>query len=468
MFDISFSHTDLYQISMAQSFFLKGRAETQCVFDYFFRKLPYEGGYAIFCGLSELLQLLEKIRFTERDLDFLKEKGFDSDFLAYLKDFRFRGTIFACQEGDVIFPNRPILQVEAGIAEAQLTETLLLNYLNFQSLIATKARRIYQVANGKTLLELGLRRAQGLGGYHASKASCIGGFNGTSNVLASMDFDLPVSGSMAHSYIQSYEDELMAFRDFAETNPNNCVLLLDTYDTLNSGLINAITVAKEMENRDKRLLGVRLDSGDLSYLSKVCRQRLNEAGLDYVKIIVSNQIDEYIVKSLEEQKAPIDIYGVGTSLATAKPDAALDGVYKLSVFDGSPRMKISETVIKTTLPDQKQVYRAIENNGDFAGAEVITLRNEMPPSRMFHAHEARRQLSLKEYQLQPLLHTVMKNGIIDQQVALKTADIARESLRIFEKLPEDYKRFEYPHDYKIGISENLMDKRNTLMHRLKH
>src|SRR5512133_880360 len=334
MINYTATYTDKYQLTMAQVYFLKGHVKTRAVFDYLFRRLPFNGGYAIFAGLEDLLKILTSLRFSKQDLDFLKELEFHSDFIKYLENFRFTGNIFSSREGDLVFPVRPVLQVEANIIEAQIIETVLLNILNFQTLIASKPSRMRQASEGRTLIDFGLRRAQGPGGYYASRAAYIGGFDGTSNVKAGLDYGIPVSGTMAHSFIESYDDELSAFMHFAEIQPHDCVLVVDTYDTLNSGLPNAITVARKMEEKGFHLSGIRLDSGDLAYLSKESRKRLDSEGLDYVKIAVSNQLDEFIIKSLIEQQAPIDVFGVGTSLVTGHPDAALDGVYKLSVANG--------------------------------------------------------------------------------------------------------------------------------------
>ena len=374
MLNFTATYTDQYQLAMAQVYFQKGQRDHRAVFDYFFRKEPFSGGYAIFAGLEDLLEIIAQLRFSEKDIEYLRRQGFQDDFLEYLKDFRFRGNIYSVAEGDVVFATRPVLQVEASIIEAQIIETLLLNLLNFQTLVATKASRIRLVAKDRTLLDFGLRRAQASGGYFASRAAMVGGFDGTSNVLAARDFDIPASGTMAHSFIQSYDEEIEAFRDFAEVRPQNCVFLVDTYDTLSSGVPNAIKVAKEMEEKGEKLLAIRLDSGDLAYLARESRKLLDEAGLQYVKIAASNQLDEYVIRSLLEQDAPIDILGVGTNLVIGSPDAALDGVYKLSFSDGKPRIKISESIVKVTLPHRKQVFRVRDKQGKCIGADVVGLR----------------------------------------------------------------------------------------------
>jgi nicotinate phosphoribosyltransferase len=466
MFNFTATYTDKYQLSMSQVYFLKGQRDTKAVFDYFFRKLPFNGGYAIFAGLEDLLSELEKLRFDKQDLAFLQELGYHSDFLEYLKDFRFSGSIYSSLEGDLVFPIRPVLQVEASLIEAQIIETLLLNILNYQTLIATKASRMRQAADKRSLIDFGLRRAQGPGGYYASRAAYIGGFDSTSNVRAGRDYGIPVSGTMAHSFIQSYDDELKAFIHFSEVNPTECVLVLDTYETLKSGLPNAIVVAKMMEEKGLHLSGIRLDSGDLAYLAKECRKSLDSEGLNYVKIAASNQLDEYIIKSLIEQQAPIDSFGVGTSLVTGHPDAALDGVYKLSFAGGKPRIKLSENVGKITLPHQKQVYRIVDSDDNFIGADAITMSDEQDLTVMHHPLYPLKSLSLLNLPKQSLLHKVMENGLRLNN-SQPVSQIARYSRQRLEKLPEEYKRFDNPHIYKVGISTRLQTARDRLINEYK-
>ncbi len=463
---ISGTYTDLYQLAMAQVYFLTGKHNSEAVFDYFFRKIPFEGGYAVFAGLADLLQILQELRFTKEDIAYLKEIGLNAQFANSLENFAFKGTLYAMKEGEIIFPNEPVLRLEGNILEAQIVETMLLNMLNFQSLIATKAARMRSVAGDKILSEFGLRRSQGLGGYHATRAAVVGGFNSTSNVKAALDFGIPVVGTMAHSFIQSYDDELSAFRQFAEHHPDNCVLLVDTYDTLKSGLPNAITVAKEMQQQSRHLRGIRLDSGDLAYLSTQARKMLDAAGLQDVTITVSNQLDEWTIKSLLDQHAPIDVFGVGTSLVTAPPDAAMDGVYKLAYSNGKPRIKLSENLKKITLPDKKQVYRMHNGSNKFAGADVIALHDENAPAIMYHPLEPDKSLSLKGMTQEPLLAKVMENGrmLPNHPMLLETAAYCQQRLKM---LPEEHKRFYNPHVYKIGISEKLRDERNELKNKYK-
>jgi nicotinate phosphoribosyltransferase len=466
MINYTGTYTDKYQLTMSQVYFLKGQKGTRAVFDYFFRKLPFNGGYAVFAGLKDLLEILGTLKFDKNDLDYLKALGYHADFIKYLRDFRFSGNVYSSEEGDIVFPVRPVLQIEASIIEAQIIETLLLNILNFQTLVATKASRMCQAAEGRSLMDFGLRRAQGPGGYYASRAAFIGGFDGTSNVRAGRDFNIPVAGTMAHSFVESYDDELSAFMHFAEVQSSDCVLVVDTYDTLKSGLPNAVRVAKKMEETGHRLSGIRLDSGDLAYLAKESRKILDNEGLSYVKIAVSNQLDEYIIKSLIEQQAPIDIFGVGTSLVTGHPDSALDGVYKLSMANGKPRIKLSENISKITLPHKKQVYRFIDQSDNFIGADAITLSDERDVEIMYHPLYPLKSLSLSKYTKETLLHNVMENGIRVNKSKTLT-EIADYSISRLGRLPDEYKRFDNPHIYKIGISKKLEAERNMLVSEFK-
>lgn len=454
-------YTDLYQLAMGQTYFLKGTHETHASFDYFFRKTPFDSGYVLFCGLEEVLDWLETVSFSEEDLRYLADQGFDKRFLEYLKGFQFTGTIKSMSEGDIVFPFVPILNVSGPVVECQIIETFLLNSLNFESLIATKSSRVrYISGEEKILAEFGLRRAQGYAGVQASRATFIGGFNATSNVYAGKKYGIPISGTMAHAFIQSYDDELSAFRDFAETHPHNCVLLVDTYDTLKSGVPNAIIVAKEMEQKGLKLNGIRLDSGDLAYLSKAVRKMLDAANLPYVKIAASNQLDEHVIRSLNEQKAAIDIYGVGTNLVVGRENGALDGVYKLCSFDGVPRIKISENLKKMNFPGNKQVYRYFNEHGQFI-ADAITLENLNAPERMAHPFEPHKRMRLHATHIVPLLKEVMRKGKrLTEKTSIK--DLAATARENISRLPEEHKRFDFPHVYKVGISPELETLRDQL------
>ena len=455
-------YTDFYELSMAQGYFLAGKKEEQTVFDYFYRTNPFEGGFLIFAGLGDLLASLSSFRYSDENINYLGKQGFQTEFLNYLKDFRFNGTIWSVREGEIVFPNEPILRVEGTIIEAQLIETILLNILNFQSLIATKAFRIKLACGEKSFADFGLRRAHGTGGIMASRAAIIGGATSTSNVQAGFLYDIPVSGTMAHSWVQSFDDELTAFREYARFNPDSTVLLVDTYDTLRSGIPNTIIVAKEMEAIGNKLVAIRLDSGDLAYLSKKARKMLDNAGLEYVRIYASNQLNEYVVRSLDEQHARLDGYGIGTELVTGKPDAALDGVYKLALCNGTPRMKISENIEKMTYPGRKSLYRYYDSEGNFF-RDGILLEHEDPDQCdcIFNPVHRDKCTSVAGLTRENLHHKVYTNNSIIHP--LPSPQQAHEYL--LERsalLPAEHKRFIMPHIYKVGSSAELLNLREQL------
>ncbi|HLS27461.1 MAG TPA: nicotinate phosphoribosyltransferase [Opitutales bacterium] len=452
--------TDNYELTMAQTYLQNGRWKERAVFDYFFRTLPFEGGYAVFAGLEDLVQNLQTFRFGPEELDYLKNTGYTDDFLAYLEKFEFCGDLYSPPEGEIIFPNAPILRIQGNLIEAQIIETILLNTLNFQTLIATKAARIKEVSGSALVSEFGFRRAPGLGGLAAARAAIIGGCDSTSNLEAGRRFRVPVAGTMAHSFVQTYSDELTAFRQFAKVHGSKTVLLLDTYNTLYSGLPNAISVAKELEKEGKRLAGVRLDSGDLAYLAKAVRTALDRENLNYVKIVASNQLDEYVIRSLYNQGAPIDFFGVGTSLATGLPDAALDGVYKLAETAGRPTMKFSEKLSKSTLPGCKTVWRLYDDDGMFTG-DIIDLEGADFPKTMIHPFEPDRFRDVSRFQFEPLLKPVLKEGKLLNPLP-DVLDAAAYKKERMEKLPVEHRRFENPHIYKVGISPALKNLRDEL------
>ena len=456
--------TDLYELTMASGYFHEGRKDVRTVFDHFFRDHPFEGGYTVLAGLGDLLEQIERLRFGDGSLIYLREQGFKEDFLEYLREFRFTGSIYAPQDGELIFPNEPVLRFEGNIIETQLLETLVLNKINFASLIATKAARIRSVAGDRLVADFGSRRAQGAGAVLASMASVIGGADATSNVLAGLRYGIPITGTMAHSWVQSYESELEAFRAFTRQNPENSTLLVDTYDSMGQGVPNAIKVGNEMAQRGEKLRGIRLDSGDLAYLSKKARRMLDDAGFSDAIITVSNQLDEEVIDSLLDQEAPIDGFGVGTRLVTGKPDAALDGVYKLAECDGKARMKLSDNVVKTTLPGRKQVHRYFNHDGTFYG-DAITLAHEEKPDRMIHPHFPDRKSKLDGRHSETLLHPVMKEGKrVQQNEALETKrERCQERLH---QLALEHRRFQWPHIYKVGISEELDQLRTRLQKEL--
>ncbi|MBN2212600.1 MAG: nicotinate phosphoribosyltransferase [Bacteroidales bacterium] len=453
-------YTDHYELTMAQGYFLSGKQNTRANFDYFFRRNPYQSGFVLFAGLADLLETIENYRFEEEDCQYLQSAGFHKKFTQYLKSFKFNGTIHAVREGEIVFPNEPVVRVEGNIIETQLIETLLLNILNFQSLIATKAARIRLVARDKLLIDFGMRRAQGLGAIHASRAAIIGGFNGTSNVYSAFQFGFDSSGTMAHSWIQTFDNELDAFREFARFNPDNAILLVDTYDTLKMGIPNAIKVAKELEKSGRKLLGIRLDSGDLAYLSKEARKMLDKSDLDYVKIVASNQLDEHIIRSLMEQEAPIDAFGVGTALVIGKDEGALDGVYKLSHVNNKPTMKLSENISKMTLPGIKNIYRYYHQDDSLFYADGIELQNKEAPQIIYHPQQPEKNVSVKDLMHEAIINKVMENG---KPLYLSSIEDVSEYARTrISQLDSEYKRFENPHLYKVGIGRELMNLRDNL------
>ncbi len=455
--------TDHYELTMAQGYFFKGKKDTKANFDYFFRKNPYEGGFVVYAGLDNVLEAIHDYHFNEEDCQYLGSIGFNNEFIEYLKDFRFKGDIYSALEGEIVFANEPVLRIEGNIIETQVVESMILNILNFQSLIATKAARMRLVAGNRLLIDFGLRRAQGLGAIHASRAAIIGGFNGSSNTYSASSFGFESTGTMAHSWVQSYDKEIDAFREFAHLYPDSSVLLVDTYDTLRYGVPNAITVAKELEKKGHKLSGIRLDSGDLAYMSKEARKMLDKAGLEYVKIVVSNQLDEYLIKSLLEQEAPIDSFGVGTALVTGKDEGALDGVYKLTFIDNKPSMKVSENITKTTLPGLKTIYRYINSDNHFY-ADGIELVNCPAPELIYHPYHPEKNCSLKGYSYENIIEKVMDKGRIIKGRSLElSANYAAQRLT---QLPVESKRFDNPHIYKVGIGKELMDLRDNIKTRI--
>ncbi|MBR5260127.1 MAG: nicotinate phosphoribosyltransferase, partial [Eggerthellaceae bacterium] len=375
--------TDLYQLTMAQGYWAAGKVDEEACFHMSFRDYPFNGGYAVACGMAQLADMIERFVFTEGDIAYLAsietaggKPLFSEGFLEYLADFRLTCDIDAVLEGTVVFPYEPIVRVKGPIIECQLLETALLNCVNFQTLIATKAARVCRAAEGRPVAEFGLRRAQGMGGVWASRAAVVGGCASTSNVLAGRVFDLPVSGTHAHSWVMSFDDELTAFREYAKAFPHNCVLLVDTYDVV-EGIRNAITVGLEMRDRGEKLSAIRIDSGDLPWLAKMARTMLDEAGLSECGIVLSNDLDEYAIKAILEERTPATSFGVGTKLATAYDQPTLGGVYKLSAVRDAEtgewvdKLKISETAAKLTTPGVLDVRRYYNADGSIAGDMVF-------------------------------------------------------------------------------------------------
>jgi len=456
--------TDFYELTMAQGYWKHG-LDTSAVFDVFFRRQPFKGGFSVFAGLEPLLEALEVFRFSQDDLAWLSaQPGFDPAFVAYLADFRFSGDIYAMPEGELAFPQEPLLRVHANLIEAQIIEGLVLNTINFQSLIATKSARVALAAKGKKVMEFGLRRAQGFdGAMSASRAAYIGGAHGTSNALAGKRLGIPALGTMAHSWVMAFESELASFEAYADMYPDGTTLLIDTFDTLGSGLPNAIKVGKRLAGRGKKL-GVRLDSGDIDYLSRKVREGLDEAGLDDAFIVVSNELDEEIIETLVAAGAPVDVWGVGTHLVTGGDEASFTGVYKLAAFERggvwSPTMKFSDNPDKSTNPGVKDLYRVYDESGA-AVADVMTLAGEtIEPGKTVTFHhpslDTRRVTFEPCGEIRPMLGKVMEGGkrLAPAPTMQELRARRAASMRSFD---HTFLRFLNPHIYKVSISGRLRD-----------
>ena len=458
---------DLYSLTMAQGFWKKGM-NRRAVFEMFFRHQPFDGGFSVFAGLGTLLQNLENFAFSTEDIAYLKSLGtFEDAFLDYLKTFRFSGTLMAMEEGTVVFPNEPLIRVDGGLLECQLLEGMLLNTINFQSLIATKPARVVLASLSGSVVEFGLRRAQGPdGALSASRAAFIGGANGTSNLLAGKEFGIPVMGTMAHSWVMAWPSEEEAFRAYAELYPDRSIFLIDTYDTLKSGVLSAIAVGKTLTEKGKNF-GVRLDSGDIHYLSVEVRKALDAAGLKNAKISVSNDLDESIIKALSDAGAPIDSWGVGTQMVTGGSEAAFTGVYKLAASEDEagtlvPRIKFSDNPAKTTNPGVKQVWRIRDLSG-MCVADVLALEDPKEPDLIekgktysfWHPQADYRRFShILEGSAEPLLTECFANGkAVSKNTDLKV--IQNRVQQELESFDSSYKRFLNPHIYKVSVSTRL-------------
>ncbi len=442
--------TDLYEFAMCASYFDNHKLEP-ATFDLFIRRLPPNRGYFLFAGLEQVLQFLETIKFTDEHLAYLREKGFNEDFLTYLKSFRFTGEVYAVPEGSIVFPNEPLIRVTAPIIEAQLVETFLLNTVNLQTMIATKANRVVQAAQGRRVVEFGLRREQGVdAGMKVARSTYIAGCAGTSNVLAGMVYGIPTFGTMAHSFIMSYPKEIEAFRAFAKTFPNKSTLLIDTYNDL-AGAEKAVVVAKELEKQGYKLGGVRLDSGDLAETSKKVRTLLDKGGLGYVNIFVSGDLDEFKVADLLSKGAPIDAFGVGTKMGTSADYPYIDVIYKLAETmngDGEfvPIMKLSEG--KITLPGRKQVYRHTDSRG-FYHHDLVALDNEKVSGNCL-----------------PLLVKVMENGKILRKLP-SLDEIRTTAQNNLKHLPPKYKKLTEAPAYPVKLSQALVKLVKKLEQRIR-
>ncbi|MGF7029598.1 nicotinate phosphoribosyltransferase [Paenibacillus mucilaginosus] len=456
-------HTDKYQINMMYAHWFHGTLNDKAVFEAYFRKLPFGNGYAVFAGLQRIVEYIKELRFDEPMLAYLaeQEENYDPAFLEELRKLRFTGHLWSVPEGELVFPNEPLIRVEARVFEAQLIETALLNFLNYQTLIATKASRIRQVAGDDILLEFGTRRAQEAdAAVWGARAAYLAGFDATSNLRAGMRFGIPTKGTHAHAWVQGHESEETAFERFAAALPDQVTLLVDTYDTLRSGIPNAIRTAKKMESQGKRMQGVRLDSGDLTYLSKTARQMLDEAGLSYVKITASNDLDENIIFNLKAQGAAIDSWGVGTQLITSADQPSLGGVYKLVARESGgeyvPVIKISGNPEKVTTPGLKETYRIVNRKSGKAEADYIALKHEDDmlkgqPLKLFDPVHPYLSKTVEDYEAQPLLKEIFRNG--EQVYTLPGHEEIREYHRSRLGLfwPE-YMRKLNPERYPIDLS----------------
>lgn len=468
--------TDLYELTMMQGYFKSKNHET-VVFDAFYRTNPSNGGYAICAGLEQIIDYIENLHFSKEDISYLRGLGiFEEDFLEYLSTFRFSGDIYAIPEGTVIFPREPLVKVIAPIMEAQLIETAILNILNHQSLIATKAARVCYAADGDGVMEFGLRRAQGPdAGIYGARAAIIGGCCGTSNVLCGQIFDVPVKGTHAHSWIMSFPDEYTAFRTYADLYPSACILLVDTYDTLKSGIPNAIRVFTEMREAGIPLTfyGIRMDSGDLAYLSKIVRKMLDEAGFPDAVISASNDLDEYLIENLKAQGAKITSWGVGTSLITSKDCPAFGGVYKLAAIQDEtgaflPKIKLSENTEKVTNPGNKTVYRIYEKDSGKIKADYICLVGETFDTekdlRLFDPLETWKKTTLKggTYTMRELFVQVFQKGTCIYH-SPKVMEIQKYCEQEKETLWNETKRFVNPHEVYVDLSDELFDMKRSIL-----
>ena len=463
---------DFYELTMANGFFENNKGSQIAYFDMFFRKIPDNAGYAVMAGVEQVIEYLENLKFTADDILYLREKKmFSENFLKYLSEFKFECDVWAVPEGTPIFPNEPIITVRGPAIQAQFVETMILLTVNHQSLIATKANRIVQSAQGRPVMEFGSRRAQGYdGAVYGARASYIGGCSGTACTVSDRDFGVKALGTMAHSWIQLFPSELEAFWAYAKVYPDSCTLLIDTYSVLKSGIPNAVTVFRELEKQGHRGVGVRIDSGDIAYLSKKARKMLNDAGLDYIKIIASNSLDEYLIRDLIMQGAEIDSFGVGERLVTSKSEPVFSGVYKLSAVEERgriiPKIKISENIAKITNPSFKKVWRLFDNESGKAVADVLTEYNEViddsKPYTIFDPEQTYKKTTLNNFTAKLLQVQIFKKGVCVYK-SPDIEDIKKYCQEQLETIWEEVKRFENPHRYYVDLSHQLWELKNRLL-----
>lgn len=470
---------DFYELTMSNGYFKNGFYKRTTYFDVFFRNVPDNGGFAIAAGLEQVVDYIENLHFSKEDIDFLRSKKiFDEEFLDYLKDFRFTGDIYAVPEGTPVFPHEPILTVKAPAIEAQLIETYVLLAINHQSLIATKANRIVRAADGRTVLEFGSRRAQGAdGAVIGARAAYIGGCAGTACTLTDEKYGVPAGGTMAHSWVQMFDTEYEAFKTYCEIYPENATLLVDTYNTLKSGIPNAIRAFKEvLLPKGITNCAIRLDSGDISYLSKKARKMLDEAGLNDCKIVASNSLDEYLIRDLVMQDAKVDIFGVGERLITAKSAPVFGGVYKLVAVedeDGEiiPKIKISENIAKITNPHYKKLYRFYDKESGKAIADELCIYDEeiddTKPHTIFDSEAVWKSKTLTGYTAKNLHITVYKDGKLVYKLP-ELNEIKKYCAEQIETLWDEVKRFENPHTYYVDLSKRLWNEKSRLLSEAKN
>lgn len=464
--------TDLYQLTMMYGYFKTGMRDNLATFDMFYRSKDATTHYAIMAGLEQLIEYLENLRFDEESLRYLGSLGiFDEDFLDELRSFEFHGDVYAVPEGTIVFPGEPLIRVTAPIFEAQLVETALLNIINHQTLIATKASRVVQAAEGGTVMEFGLRRAQGPdAGIYGARAAIIGGCKSTSNVLTGQMYNIPIAGTHAHSWVMSFPDEITAFRKYAEMFPTSCLLLVDTYDTLKSGVPNAIQVFDELRAQGHEPVGIRLDSGDLAYLSREARKMLDAAGYPNTIICASGDLDENLIRDLKLQGACIDTWGVGTKLITSEDCPSLGGVYKMSAetVDGRviPKIKISENPVKITNPGVKRLWRIYDNKTGKATADLIALDYETfdttRPLTIYDPVNTWKSMTLTDYTMKELQVKVFENGkrVYDSPSLQEIQQHCQDDLDTFW---DQYKRLLNPHRYKVDLSDSLWMLKNSML-----
>jgi putative nicotinate phosphoribosyltransferase len=464
--------TDFYELTMANGYLQNGLGDRIAVFDMFFRKVPDNGGFAIMAGVEQLISYLKNLKFMDEDIEFLRGKGFSEDFLDYLRNFKFTCDVWAVPEGTPIFPNEPIVTVKGPVIQAQLLETMILLTINHQSLIATKANRIVRAAKGRPVMEFGSRRAQGYdGAIYGARAAYIGGCIGTACTITEREFNIPALGTMAHSWVQMFDSELEAFNAYARLYPDNCVLLVDTYNVLKSGVPNAIRTFNEvvvpMGYRPK---GIRIDSGDITYLSKAARKMLDEAGFPDCKIFASNALDEYIIQDILVQGAQVDVFGVGERLITSRSEPVFGGVYKLAaIIDGDkviPKIKVSENVEKITNPGFKQVWRLYDRESGKALADVLTNHDEViddsKPYEIFHPDFTWKRKTLVNFRARKLLEPIfIKGRCVYESPSLE--EIRRYCLEQVDTLWDEVKRFENPHRYYVDLSYPLWETKQKLL-----